>query len=73
MASPEDLRYLMQTMCWMGGHAAWPRDMVAEQLGHHDDQFVLADIDRAVDLGLLEQTTAGARLTDAGWDLARDD
>jgi hypothetical protein len=69
-SSGADLQYLMQTLCWMGGTAVWPRQVIAEQLGREDDAAFADDLVRAEREGLVVSDGDGLRLTDAGWALA---
>lgn len=66
----DELRYLTETLCWMGGTGVWPRETIAEQLGREDDPIVLADLARAEREGLIEARGDGVVLTEAGWALA---
>lgn len=60
---PSDLLYLLQTIAWMGGDRSWPPETVAEQLGEFDDPRVLADLDAAVEFGLVTRDVNGCQLT----------
>jgi hypothetical protein len=70
MRSETGLLYLVQTLVWIGGDTAWPADVIAEQLGDFDDPRVHADLQRAVEAGLVWQDSSGYRLADDGWALA---
>jgi hypothetical protein len=63
----------MQTLVWMGGHAFWAPDVIAEQLSDFDDQRIHRHLEEAAAAGLIARDEHGYRLTDAGWALAADD
>lgn len=73
MGAHDDLRYLAETLCWMGGTAVWSEDLIAEQLGREGDLRLRTDLRRAASEGLLEARPEGFLLTEAGWALAAKD
>ncbi|HEX6390767.1 MAG TPA: LLM class flavin-dependent oxidoreductase, partial [Solirubrobacteraceae bacterium] len=64
------LRYLTETLAWMGGHVAWSENAIAEQAGDYDGAVTRADLVAAERAGLLEREDGDVRLSDLGWKVA---
>jgi hypothetical protein len=64
------LRYLTEVLVWMGGHATWSAEMVAEQVGDYDGQVTRADLSVAEQAGLIVREELGVRLSEFGWNVA---
>jgi coenzyme F420-dependent glucose-6-phosphate dehydrogenase len=64
------LRYLTETLAWIGGNAAWPVEMIAEQVGDYDGQVTRADLAAAERAGLVQRDENGLRLSEFGWNVA---
>jgi coenzyme F420-dependent glucose-6-phosphate dehydrogenase len=64
------LRYLTETLAWMGGDAAWSAEMVAEQVGDYDGQVTRPDLVAAERAGLVQRDQHGLRLSELGWSVA---
>jgi len=64
------LRYLTETLIWMGGHANWTDEAIAEQTGDYDGHVTSTDLAAAERAGLVERGERGVRLTEFGWNVA---
>jgi ribosomal protein S19E (S16A) len=64
------LRYLTETLIWMGGHASWTDEAIAEQTGDYDGHVTCTDLAAAERAGLVERAERGVRLTEFGWNVA---
>jgi coenzyme F420-dependent glucose-6-phosphate dehydrogenase len=64
------LRYLTETLAWMGGNAAWSAEMIAETVGDYDGHVTRDDLAVAERAGLVERSDNGVRLSEFGWNVA---
>jgi coenzyme F420-dependent glucose-6-phosphate dehydrogenase len=64
------LRYLAETLAWMGGNAAWSEQAIAEQTGDYDGHVTRADLAAAEQAGLVERHETGVKLSEFGWKAA---
>jgi len=64
------LRYLTETLAWMGGNSAWSEQAVAEQAGDYAGDVTREDLAAAEQAGLLERDEAGVKLSEFGWKVA---
>jgi len=64
------LRYLTETLAWMGGNTTWSAEMVAEQAGDYDGHVTRDDLAAAEQAGLVQRDERGVRLSEFGWKAA---
>jgi len=64
------LRYLTETLAWMGGNAAWSEQVIAEQAGDYDGVLTRTDLTAAEAAGLIERNDIGVKLSEFGWNVA---
>jgi coenzyme F420-dependent glucose-6-phosphate dehydrogenase len=64
------LRYLTETLAWMGGNSTWAAEAVAEQVGDYDGHVTRDDLAAAEQAGLVERDETGIKLAEFGWKVA---